>query len=86
MLYDDSTVVKALTLQAAPSSLHHAARNAQPSARYLGLLQAGGWVRCCAVKTHHQSDVRHSHLTASVTLALLPTNQICRLLAGLATL
>jgi hypothetical protein len=42
VLYDDSTVIKALTLQAAPGSLHSTGRDVQPSARYLSLLQAGG--------------------------------------------
>ena len=41
VLYDDVTVIKALTLQAAPESLHHHGRGVQPSARYLRLLQAG---------------------------------------------
>jgi hypothetical protein len=41
VLYDDATTVKAVTLQAAPSSLHRAERAVQPSARYLSLLQAG---------------------------------------------
>jgi hypothetical protein len=40
-LYDDVTVIKALTLQAAAASLHDEGRNVQPSARYLRLLQAG---------------------------------------------
>jgi hypothetical protein len=41
VLYDDTTVVKAVTLQAASASLHHTGRAVQPSLRYLGLLQAG---------------------------------------------
>lgn len=42
VLYDDTTGLKALTLQAAPGSLHTTGRDVQPSARYLSLLQAGG--------------------------------------------
>jgi hypothetical protein len=49
VLYDDTTVVTAMTLQAAPASLHHTGRNVQPSARYLGLLQAGKLVQDPAV-------------------------------------
>lgn len=41
VLYDDTTIIKAVTLQAAAASLHRAERAVQPSARYLSLLQAG---------------------------------------------
>lgn len=44
LLYDDITVIKALTLQAAAASLHHPSRQALPSARYLRLLQEGKYV------------------------------------------
>jgi hypothetical protein len=41
LYFDDATVVKALTLQAAPASMHAAERKVLPSARYLRLLQEG---------------------------------------------
>lgn len=42
VLYDNQTVIKALTLQAAEASLHSPTRPVSPSARYLRLLQEGG--------------------------------------------
>lgn len=76
VLYDDTTVVKAATLQAAPASLHSEGRDVQPSARYLKLLQDGS--------KHHGLDSHYQQWLSSLQ-PYRPPGRVAATLGSLAS-